>query len=54
MVTKPKPNCKHLWESLCCNEVEQENLEFICPKCFGWTDMTCFSCYSIKRQNEKE
>ena len=52
MVIESKPNCSHEWESLCCNEVEQDNLQFICPKCFGWTDMKCYTCYEIKRKGE--
>lgn len=46
---KEKKICKHKWESLCCNEYEQDNLQFICPKCFGWSDMKCFQCYEYKR-----
>ena len=58
MVNKEK-KCKHKWESLCCKEEEQVNLEsfnsleFVCCECFGWSDMKCFKCYEYKRRKDK-
>ena len=53
MVIKEKELCTHKWESLCCNIDEQDNLQFICPECFGWSDMKCFKCFEYKRRKDK-